>query len=80
MEGSIGIGVCVMQKLSAKFSEDPERFYSLQSMVNSELRQGTQQAKNSSTDALLWLKRYVQNVKGFNLYYEPTKNHATKNH
>ena len=45
------------QKLSVKYELDPEKFVTLQAMVESELSAGSQNAKNSATDALLWLKR-----------------------
>ena len=47
----------VFQKLRIKYSTNPEQFRTLQDMVEAEIEKGTTQAKNSSTDALLWLKR-----------------------
>ena len=45
------------QKLMKKFSESPQNYATLQSMVQHELDSQTHVAKNSATDALLWLKR-----------------------
>ena len=45
------------QKLQKKFDSGPDRFQTLQSIVNSEITEGTTKAKNSATDALMWLKR-----------------------
>jgi len=40
-----------------KFSENPQVYVTLQAIVQHELDSGTHDAKNSATDALLWLKR-----------------------
>jgi len=40
-----------------RYEEDPEAYGMLQAMVDFELQHNTQAAKNSATDALLWLKR-----------------------
>ncbi|XP_046841482.1 glycolipid transfer protein-like isoform X3 [Xenia sp. Carnegie-2017] len=46
-----------IEKLSKKYQEDTVKYKILQDMVRSEMDAGTTKAKNSSTDALLWLKR-----------------------
>jgi len=49
----------LFQKLREKFAQDPEKFKTLQDIVESEVEAKTTLAKNSATDALLWLKRLV---------------------
>jgi pleckstrin family protein A (phosphoinositide binding specific) protein 8 len=46
-----------IEKLFKKYSSSPEQFPTLQSLVVHELHTNTHEAKNSATDALLWLKR-----------------------
>ena len=45
------------QKLSKKYSQNPEFYVTLQAIVLHELQTNTHNEKNSATDALLWLKR-----------------------
>ena len=52
------INVFFLQKLQKKFDSGPDRFQTLKNIVNSEIAEGTTKAKNSATDALLWLKRW----------------------
>ena len=47
----------IKQKLRKKYDTNPEKFVTLQDIVNSEIEEKTTKAKNSATDALLWLKR-----------------------
>lgn len=49
-----------IKKLRDKYTQDLEKFKTLQGMVESEIEAGTTLAKNSATDALLWLKRAMQ--------------------
>ena len=56
LSGSTDI-VPPFQKLSQKYLSSPEKFHTLQSLVLHELHTKTHEAKNSATDALLWLKR-----------------------
>jgi len=49
-----------LQKLREKFAQDPEKYKTLQGIVESEIAEKTTTAKNSATDALLWLKRLVE--------------------
>lgn len=51
-----------IKKLREKHAQDVERFKTLQDIVESEIEAGTTLAKNSATDALLWLKRALQFV------------------
>ena len=53
------ICICVLQKLTKKYKEDTEKYNILQDIVQSEIDAGTTKAKNSATDALLWLKRWI---------------------
>ena len=64
--GNVFLILLFLQKLSKKHQEDPEKFKTIQDIVNSEIEAGTTKAKNSATDALLWLKRYI--------YYGCTQN------
>ncbi|XP_065831360.1 glycolipid transfer protein-like isoform X2 [Oscarella lobularis] len=54
-----------IKKLRTKFETDKEKYSTLQGMVESEIAEGTTQAKNSATDALLWLKRALQFIRVF---------------
>ena len=58
------------QKLREKFAKDPEKFKTLQDIVESEIAENTTDAKNSATDALLWLKRLVSSI-GYQLQNSP---------
>eukprot|EP00731_Ephydatia_muelleri_P038794 Em0913g1a len=61
-------GVCPSQqtlKLTKKYNTDPQLFVTLQSMVLQELNTNTHNEKNSSTDALLWLKRAMEFIQVF---------------
>ncbi|KAJ7353920.1 hypothetical protein OS493_031367 [Desmophyllum pertusum] len=49
-----------IKKLREKFAKDPEKYKTLQGIVESEIEEGTTKEKNSATDALLWLKRAMQ--------------------
>ena len=60
--GNVLLILLFLQKLSKKHQEDPEKFKTIQDIVNSEIEAGTTKAKNSATDALLWLKRYTMAV------------------
>jgi hypothetical protein len=46
-------------KLRAKYSTDPVRFNTLQDIIQNEIDEETTQLENSSTDALMWLTRYI---------------------
>ncbi|CAB3992809.1 glycolipid transfer -like [Paramuricea clavata] len=46
-----------IEKLTKKYKEDTEKYKILQDIIQSEVDAGTTKAKNSATDALLWLKR-----------------------
>ena len=54
------LSLLYIQKLREKHAQDVERFKTLQDIVESEIEAGTTLAKNSATDALLWLKRFVK--------------------
>eukprot|EP00118_Oscarella_pearsei_P011825 m.82460 g.82460 ORF g.82460 m.82460 type:complete len:677 (+) comp36292_c0_seq5:1162-3192(+) len=47
-------------KLRKKYQTNPNKFQTLQQIVNDELATNTCTAKNSATDALLWLKRGLE--------------------
>ncbi|XP_062522034.1 glycolipid transfer protein-like [Corticium candelabrum] len=49
-----------IKKLQKKHDEDAAKYTTLQGIVESEMEEGTTKAKNSATDALLWLKRALQ--------------------
>jgi len=49
-----------ISKLQKKYESDKEKFAVLQAFVEVEKAEGTTQRKNSSTDALLWLKRALE--------------------
>lgn len=69
------MSVCCFQKLREKFAQDPEKFKTLQDIVESEIATETTTAKNSATDALLWLKRLVTDL--LLVMYCKRKNHTT---
>ncbi|RMX54488.1 hypothetical protein pdam_00021664 [Pocillopora damicornis] len=48
-----------IKKLEAKHDTDPKAFVTLQNIVYQELKSNTCTVKNSATDALLWLKRIL---------------------
>eukprot|EP00118_Oscarella_pearsei_P025819 m.308834 g.308834 ORF g.308834 m.308834 type:complete len:205 (+) comp44941_c0_seq1:18-632(+) len=54
-----------IKKLRAIFEKDKEKYSTLQGIVEAEIAEGTTQAKNSGTDALLWLKRALQFIQVF---------------
>ncbi|XP_078578259.1 glycolipid transfer protein-like isoform X1 [Branchiostoma floridae x Branchiostoma japonicum] len=47
-------------KLTKKYSTDPDRYSTLQDIVKQEMAEKTTKAKNSATDALLWLRRALE--------------------
>ena len=51
------VSIPEFQKLSKKYESSPEQFPTMQSIVLHELNTNTHEARNSATDALLWLKR-----------------------
>jgi len=64
-----------LQKLREKFAKDPEKYKTLQGIVESEIEEKTTTAKNSATDALLWLKRLVtskMNAKNLHVFMQCT--------
>ncbi|CAI8021093.1 Pleckstrin homology domain-containing family A member 8 [Geodia barretti] len=54
-----------IEKLSKRYQSNPEKFSTLQSMIVHELETNTHEARNSATDALLWLKRAMEFVQDF---------------
>ncbi|XP_031571599.1 glycolipid transfer protein-like [Actinia tenebrosa] len=54
-----------IKKLRAIYEKSPQKFRVLQSIVDNEIQAKTTTAKNSGTDALLWLKRAMQFVLAF---------------
>jgi pleckstrin family protein A (phosphoinositide binding specific) protein 8 len=54
-----------IEKLSKRYQSNPEKFSTLQSMVVHELETNTHEARNSATDALLWLKRAIEFIQEF---------------
>lgn len=58
IQGNIG-------KLQAKFDMDPLRFNLLLNMIQQEVDTGTNGARNSATDALLWLARALAFIHAF---------------
>jgi len=54
-----------IKKLEAKHETDPKAFVTLQNIVYQELKSNTCTAKNSATDALLWLKRALEFMQVF---------------
>ena len=57
--------VCATQKLRRKYDSNQKQFVTLQAMVHQELQTGTHNAKDSATDALLWLKRAMEFIQVF---------------
>jgi len=53
------------KKLRKKYDTNPEKFVTLQDIVNSEIEEKTTKAKNLATDALLWLKRALSFIRVF---------------
>jgi len=53
------------QKLRRKYDSNQKQFVTLQAMVHQELQTGTHNAKDSATDALLWLKRAMEFIQVF---------------
>ena len=51
--------ICVYQRLQKKYDTAPDQFASLQSIVESEIAEGTNIQSKSCTLGLLWLKRYA---------------------
>jgi pleckstrin family protein A (phosphoinositide binding specific) protein 8 len=49
-----------LKKLQKKYDQDIRKYKTLQGIVETEVAAGTTQAKNSATDALLWLKRALE--------------------
>lgn len=49
-----------IKKLTAKYNSNQTSFATLQLMISTEIQSDTCNAKNSATDALLWLKRALQ--------------------
>ena len=60
---------CQSQKLQKKYDADKEKFAVLQAFVEVEKAEGKTKAKNSATDALLWLKRFVESDVFLNLKF-----------
>lgn len=54
-----------ISKLQKKYETDKAKFSTLQSFVEVEQAEGTTKAKNSATDALLWLKRALEFIEVF---------------
>lgn len=54
-----------IKKLEAKYETDPKAFVTLQNIIYQELKSNTCAAKNSATDALLWLKRALEFMQVF---------------
>lgn len=54
-----------INKLRKKYDTDQTKFITLQDIVNSEIEEKSTKAKNSATDALLWLKRALTFVRVF---------------
>jgi len=52
-------------KLRKKFLTNPEKFQTLQGMVEDEIETKTTKSKGSATDALLWLKRALTFIRVF---------------
>ncbi|XP_070571692.1 glycolipid transfer protein-like isoform X1 [Ptychodera flava] len=51
-------------KLTKKYELDPEKYSTLQDMIDAEIETKTTQNKGSATDALIWLKRALQFIRG----------------
>ncbi|KXJ09056.1 glycolipid transfer protein [Exaiptasia diaphana] len=54
-----------IKKLRGFYDSNPQKFRTLQDLVDSEINARTTKAKNSATDALLWLKRAMQFILTF---------------
>ncbi|CAF1093742.1 unnamed protein product [Adineta ricciae] len=52
-------------KLRRKLNQNPSKFQTLFAIVNDEIESQTTQARNSATDALLWLKRAFEFLSSF---------------
>ena len=50
----------LIQKIRNKMNQNVNQFQTLYSIVNDEIQSQTTTVKNSATDALLWLKRYLK--------------------
>ena len=51
--------MCELKKLRQKINQNGMKFQTLYAIVNDEIETQTTHARNSATDALLWLKRYI---------------------
>lgn len=54
-----------ISKLKQKYSTDPKRYHTLQSMIQQEMDENVTRVKNSATDALMWLKRAIWFLREF---------------
>ena len=45
--------------MKQKYSTDINKYHTLQSMIQHEIDEKVTKVKNSATDALMWLKRYI---------------------
>ncbi|XP_003388130.1 PREDICTED: pleckstrin homology domain-containing family A member 8-like [Amphimedon queenslandica] len=54
-----------IEKIRRKYNENPTLYHTLQGIVGHEVNTQTHTVKNSSTDALLWLKRAIEFVQVF---------------
>ena len=50
---------CVYQRLQDRYNTAPDKYPTLQSIVDSEIADGTNKGSKSCTVGLLWLKRYT---------------------
>ncbi|PIK59393.1 putative pleckstrin-likey domain-containing family A member 8 [Apostichopus japonicus] len=50
-------------KIRQKYKSDPDAYGILQDIVQQEVKDNTTTAKNSATDALMWLRRSLQFIK-----------------
>ncbi len=69
LPSSIPLSLPLLQKLNRKYQSNTLRYHTLQSMVLEEFNAGSQNARNSATDALLWLKRYKKAENGSRIIY-----------
>jgi len=58
------------RKLTQKFESDPNRFSTLQRMVEDEMEYGTAKSPNSATEALTWTRRGITFLRQFLDGYE----------